>query len=714
MQLGAKLMTAREVALMTSMASTSHDENVEISVVVPVYLGLEWLPKCLESLAAQTFTKSDFEVILVFNGPPDGGQDLSREFGRTHPEIRLRLIECDTPSASSARNLGTAVAKGKYLTWLDCDDWVSPEYLELLYLSAAKGVVPMAQIIDVDDQGIFDENSLINRSILEHTETYVSPKDFPRGLSFMVCKLLPTWMARAVKFDESLRSGEDVALYGAMYARFGFTFSMNPAYAGAKYYRLRRDGSVSRQSYSFDFWVQQRIDVISSLNLSLQKCRPEARPLLTSFINSQASFIRKYFREHPNDQHEIIKRVSEASFSYFPWGNWYEGASSLVVAYNFLPYGDTGAMVTAKRIREAKEPVDVITHEMDNVRHADSANDILAQPFVQLVGRVKGPAYFASYEAISKFVVEGMRIVDGWKRSKGRSYSEIYSRAMWPASHFLAALYKVRNPDVYWRAEFSDPVQLTTTGIFRSQEFVPDCIAFEILDFLDPSMRTVLRENLNVFFWTEYLAYFLADELVFTNRNQLDTMVSYAENIAKKSIADKAKVHEQPTLEPYFYNIRRVSYPLRPGVMNLAYFGEFYSTRGLDEVLEALRRLSGSDRQVLHLHVFTSKVEEAKNRIALLGLGDVITVNRPLPFFEFLNATLKFDVLVVNDATTANHHPINPYLPSKLSDYRGSGSNVWAVYEEGSALSSFETAYRSPIGNVAAATEVLQTLLREG
>lgn len=686
--------------------------HVDVSVVVPVYMGRQWILTCLKSLSKQTFDRSRFETLLVFNGPEDGARQLVDEFQRANPDLQLRMLDCATMSASAARNQGSAAARGTYLTWLDCDDWISPEFLELMFLSAAKGIVPLAQIVNVDGDGVIDSDNLINTSILEHTETYVSPKDFPRGLSFMVCKLLPTWMARAVNFDEGLKSGEDVAVYGAMFARFPFTFSLNPAYAGARYYRLLRQGSVSRQAKTYDFHVQQRVDVIASLNRALDGCRPEARGLVTSFINSQASFIRRYFRECPEEQGRILDVLTESAFSYFPWANWFEQTHTLVIAYNFLPYADTGAVVAAKRIRQGKQPVDVVSHRMDNVRKANPDNTILAQPYVQLTGVVDGPAYFAGFSAITDFCVKGMKIVDGWEATKGRVYTELYSRAMWPASHFLAALYKVRNPSVMWRAEFSDPVQLSTTGEMRSAALKLDDVAEEILAGLEPAAQILLRENLNVYFWTEHLAYFLADELIFTNDNQLKIMAGYADVEAAPLVSQKSVVLEQPTLEPVFYRARESEYSFDPNLINLGYFGEFYSTRGLDEVLQGIAALTAEERSRVHLHVFTSNVEAAEGRFHASGINGVFSANQSLPYFEFLNALQKLDVLIVNDAATASHHPINPYLPSKLSDYKGSGTDIWTVYENGSPMSLFPASYRSPIGDSAAATDVLRKMIR--
>lgn len=706
---------------MTSSAqggnSLAEDSHIDVSVVIPVYMGINWVETCLQSLSMQTLDRARFEAIFVFNGPDDGSASLVEEFAKCNPSLTVRRLTSPTASASHARNLGTEAAVGKYLTWLDCDDWISAEYLELMLLSARRGVVPLAQIINVQEDGSHDHLSLINRSILELEGHLVSPAAFHRGLSFMTCKLIPTWMARKVPFNESLRSGEDVAVYAEMFSRYSFRFSLLPALAGAKYFRLMRESSVSRQRPSFDFLVTQRLEVISDLNRTLEGCREEAIPLVKGFINSQASFVKGYYHAHPEDQSLIADLLAQAGFTYFPWTNWFNEVTRLVIAYNFIPYADTGAMVMAKRIREEGQAVDVITHNMDNVRSKDPSHNAIARPYIQFVGSVSGPANFAHSGSIADFCRRGSAIVESWMRSRRRNYTEIYSRAMWPASHFLAALYKARHPNVRWTAEFSDPVQLNTDGDFRSSPIVMDAVLEEVLEAIPDKYRAVLLENMNVFFWTEHIAYLLADEVVFTNKNQRDVMLAYADVRALDTLDQETKIAlaSQPTLTPSFYGIEDVELALSPMYVNIAYFGEFYATRGLDEVFAALGVLPLDVRDRIRLHVFTSNASAAESRLLAehSELARNIIFRGSLPYFEFLNALTKFDCLIVNDAITGANHSVNPYLPSKLSDYRGSGSRIWALVERGSVLSQLVHDYVSPVGDTEGAATVLRQLVDE-
>ena len=695
-----------------SPVGTLAESTIDVSVVVPVYRSREWIITCLESFAGQTLGYDRFEIILVFNGPDDGSRAVVEAFSAKHAFLQIRCLVSATPSAARARNIGTAAAMGKYLTWVDSDDWISDEYLELLVLSARPGIIPLAQIVNVSEGGEMDPDNLINSSMLSLDEHIVSPSQFARGLSFLTCKLLPTWMAKEIPFDEGLKSGEDVALFARMFALHSFRFNLIPALAGAVYFRLMRDLSVSRQAASYDFLVMQRLDVIASLNQTLSVSRAEALPLVRSFINSQASFVRRFRESHPEESATIGDELAGRRFAYFPWTTLYTKVERLVIAYNFLPYSDTGAMVAAKRIRADGRPVDVVTHNMDSIRSKDSTHMALGQPYVQFVCSVEGTATFASYAGISDFCTRGAGAVEAWRKNYGRRYKEIYSRAMWPASHFLAALYKIRYPEVKWIAEFSDPVQLDSTGAFRTAPVQLDSVAKEILDSLDERDRALLLKNLDVYFWTENLAYILADSLIFTNQNQVHVMQGYAENGVKDMIDVKTLVAEQPTLDSTFYHLQDSGYSLDQNLINIAYFGEFYSTRGLNEVLEAFTDLPEEKQSSVVLHIFTSNVTVTEAAIrSIIGINVDVRVNQSLPYFKFLNALTQFDCLIVNDAVSSGLHEVNPYLPSKLSDYRGAGVPIWAIVEEGSILSGVANDYVTNVGDVAAAHGVLLLLL---
>lgn len=118
-------------------------EDIPISVIIPVYNVADWLDTCMESVVKQTFT--EFEVILLDDGSDDGSQDKCRQWAEN--DSRIRLIRKDNEGLSPTRNRGILEARGKYVVFVDADDWVDARYLELLYRRA---VETGADIVECD------------------------------------------------------------------------------------------------------------------------------------------------------------------------------------------------------------------------------------------------------------------------------------------------------------------------------------------------------------------------------------------------------------------------------------------------------------------------------------------------------------------------------------------------------------------------------------
>lgn len=103
-----------------------------VSVIIPAYNAEEYISQALSSVLSQTL--SDIEVIVVDDGSTDRTASIVEEL--THRDGRIRLIRQENQCAGVARNKGMEVAEGKYLYFLDADDWIEPDSLEKLCSSA--------------------------------------------------------------------------------------------------------------------------------------------------------------------------------------------------------------------------------------------------------------------------------------------------------------------------------------------------------------------------------------------------------------------------------------------------------------------------------------------------------------------------------------------------------------------------------------------------
>lgn len=112
----------------------------KISVIVPVYKVEQYLSRCVDSLLSQTFR--DFELILVDDGSPDNCGAICDDYAQKYDFITV--IHKKNGGLSDARNYGIDIARGEYLSFVDADDWVAPEFLETLYNAIAVSNCRMA------------------------------------------------------------------------------------------------------------------------------------------------------------------------------------------------------------------------------------------------------------------------------------------------------------------------------------------------------------------------------------------------------------------------------------------------------------------------------------------------------------------------------------------------------------------------------------------
>ena len=110
---------------------------MKLSIIVPIYGVEPYLRKCVDSLLAQDLLSSEYEIILVDDGSPDGCPAICDEYARKSQESRaksqelpyIRVIHRKNGGLSAARNSGIEIAQGKYIMFVDSDDYIEPNVL---------------------------------------------------------------------------------------------------------------------------------------------------------------------------------------------------------------------------------------------------------------------------------------------------------------------------------------------------------------------------------------------------------------------------------------------------------------------------------------------------------------------------------------------------------------------------------------------------------
>ncbi len=130
--------------------------NDLISIIVPVYKVEKYLNRCVDSIINQTY--KNLEIILVDDGSPDNCPKICDEYAKK--DDRIKVIHKENGGLSDARNAGIKIANGKYIGFVDSDDWISVDFYSELYklLTKYDADIAICDFIRTDD----NEKIIIN------------------------------------------------------------------------------------------------------------------------------------------------------------------------------------------------------------------------------------------------------------------------------------------------------------------------------------------------------------------------------------------------------------------------------------------------------------------------------------------------------------------------------------------------------------------------
>ena len=245
-----------------------YEKGELISIIVPIYNVENYLRHCLDSIQKQTY--QNFECLLINDGSPDNSADICREY--VSKDSRFRYFEKENGGVSSARNLGIEHSKGQYITFIDSDDWVESDYLDVLY----KVLKDEAADISVSTYKQFDmtANCYYVHSYQRGYEKRVFVQDefilelpllerYDRSFGYSTGKLVNRNMLGNVRFNEVTTLSEDMEFWYKVYL-----FLHKVVYVNRDAYIYRTYGDLKNydpESIRSD--IQQRLNFLTFLGI---------------------------------------------------------------------------------------------------------------------------------------------------------------------------------------------------------------------------------------------------------------------------------------------------------------------------------------------------------------------------------------------------------------------------------------------------------------
>lgn len=241
--------------------------NELISIIIPIYNVEKYLRQCLDSIMNQSYEQ--FECLLVNDGSPDNSADICREY--VDKDSRFKYFEKENGGVSSARNLGIERSGGAYITFIDPDDWVESDYLEVLYRALVDEKADLAvstyKQFNVADncyyvhsyqrgyeKRVFNQEEFISE--LPLLERY----DYSYGYS--TCKLVDRSLLGDFKFNEVTTLSEDMEFWYKVYL-----FSNKVVYVNRDTYIYRTGNLRIYDSEAIRSDIQQRLNFLTFLGV---------------------------------------------------------------------------------------------------------------------------------------------------------------------------------------------------------------------------------------------------------------------------------------------------------------------------------------------------------------------------------------------------------------------------------------------------------------
>ena len=192
-----------------------NDNLPVISIIVPVYNVKDYLERCVASILCQTY--KNIEVILVDDGSTDGSGELAEEIAKR--DERVKVLRKKNGGVSSARNVGIENATGKYIGFVDGDDYIDPDMYEFLYnlIAANNADITCCGMIKDDGKTVSVNSCCSETEVYENYEALRLLAE-EKVFAISACdKLFRCEIVKGIKFNENISYGEDFLFCFAMF-----------------------------------------------------------------------------------------------------------------------------------------------------------------------------------------------------------------------------------------------------------------------------------------------------------------------------------------------------------------------------------------------------------------------------------------------------------------------------------------------------------------
>lgn len=227
-----------------------------VSVIVPVYNVAQYLPQCLASLRGQTY--QSLEVLLINDGSTDGSKEICRAYAEL--DDRFHLIDKANSGVSDSRNRALDRARGKYLQFVDADDFLAPDATEkLVHAAQSSGAdLVISHFYRLSEDRVAPKGHIKGERLLTRAEfageMMKAPANFYYGVLWNKLYRRSIVEAHRLRFDREVSWCEDF-LFNLEYIQYARLVCAIPR---PLYYYRKRDTSLVNSSLSLRRTVEMK------------------------------------------------------------------------------------------------------------------------------------------------------------------------------------------------------------------------------------------------------------------------------------------------------------------------------------------------------------------------------------------------------------------------------------------------------------------------
>lgn len=294
---------------------------IKLSIIVPFYNVEPFIEECIRSLYNQDISWDEYEVICVDDCSPDGSRAIVEQLQNEYPSLRL-ICHKENKKLGGARNTGLKAAKGKYIWFVDSDDYIYPNVLRTLLDTADKNMLDILQFDNT--QGEENQTKSIQYSAVNKGETYLF-----EHLNDWVDKIGGAWkqlFAKDFLYKKQLQFIEDAMYEDTDYLLRAFLMANRVQHVSlyGYHYRINLESitSILVTPVKLAWQVNLVVRCLSAINIAQTSI---AKDTISKMVSNILSHLRANIKTFSRADKRVLKKHLvdvDRCKDYVSWRTW--------------------------------------------------------------------------------------------------------------------------------------------------------------------------------------------------------------------------------------------------------------------------------------------------------------------------------------------------------------------------------------------------------